>query len=143
MDKRYDAMNSITLNIPVEPMKEYINKKRKEGVAISHMALILAASALSCRLPLAGTGIEQNFDSSETAAVQAKLADLGFPEEASEKLLPEDLLSLKDTVKFGSNYSELYLYNSEGFQSEAYAFQLPDGNVRYVHFFAPVDHSGF
>ncbi len=43
MDKRYDAMNSITLNIPVEPMKEYINEKRKEGVAISHMALILAA----------------------------------------------------------------------------------------------------
>ena len=107
------------------------------------LALILAASVLSCRLPLAGTEIEQNFDSSETAAVQAKLADLGFPEEVSEKLLPEDLLSLKDTVKFGSNYSELYLYNSDGFQSEAYAFQLPDGNVRYVHFFAPVDHSGF
>lgn len=103
------------------------------------LALVLAVSALSCRLPLSGTEIEQNFDSSKTDAVQSKLAKLGFPEELSEKLLPEDLLSLEGTVRFGSNGSELCLYNSDGFQSEAYTFQMPDGNVRCVHFFAPVD----
>lgn len=43
MDKRIDAMNMITIDIPYEPMHEYINKKRKEGVRISHMALVLAA----------------------------------------------------------------------------------------------------
>lgn len=43
MDKRYDAMNMITLDIPAEPMKSYLNDKRKEGVNISHLALILAA----------------------------------------------------------------------------------------------------
>ncbi len=43
MDKRYDAQNMITLDIPVEPMRKYIQKKRREGVAISHMALIAAA----------------------------------------------------------------------------------------------------
>ena len=43
MDKRYDAMNMITLDIPAEPMKSYLNEKRKEGVNISHLALFLAA----------------------------------------------------------------------------------------------------
>lgn len=43
MDKRYDAMNMITIDIPVEPMQKYINEKRKEGHNFSHMALILAA----------------------------------------------------------------------------------------------------
>ena len=43
MDKRYDAMNSIELDIPVSPIQKYINDKRKEGINISHMAVILAA----------------------------------------------------------------------------------------------------
>lgn len=43
MDKRYDAMNMITIDIPLEPMQKYINAKRKEGQNFSHMALILAA----------------------------------------------------------------------------------------------------
>ena len=43
MDKRVDAMNMTTIDIPYEPLQEYINKKRKEGINISHMALIIAA----------------------------------------------------------------------------------------------------
>ncbi len=43
MDKRSDSMNMITLDIPLEPMQNYINAKRKEGVSISHMAIILSA----------------------------------------------------------------------------------------------------
>ncbi len=43
MTERSDAMNMITLDIPVAPMHEYINAKRKEGRHISHLALILAA----------------------------------------------------------------------------------------------------
>ena len=30
MNKRVDSMNMITIDIPVEPIKEYLNKKRKE-----------------------------------------------------------------------------------------------------------------
>lgn len=43
MDKRTDAMNMITLDIPLEPMQSYINKKRKEGTRLSHMTLFIAA----------------------------------------------------------------------------------------------------
>lgn len=42
MDKRMDAMNAITIDIPLDPIQEYLNKKRKEGVNISHMAVIIA-----------------------------------------------------------------------------------------------------
>lgn len=43
MDKRVDAMNMITIDIPVEPIKEYLNEKRKQGINLSHMAVVLAA----------------------------------------------------------------------------------------------------
>lgn len=43
MTERHDAMNMVTVDIPVEPMRRYMNAKRREGVHISHMALILAA----------------------------------------------------------------------------------------------------
>ena len=40
---RYDAQNMITVDIPVEPMKQYMNEKRKEGKSISYRGLIMAA----------------------------------------------------------------------------------------------------
>lgn len=43
MDKRVDSMNMTTIDIPHEPLQTYINKKRKEGINISHMALVIAA----------------------------------------------------------------------------------------------------
>ncbi len=43
MNKRYDAMNMITIDIPLDSIQEYLNKKRSEGVNISHMALLIAA----------------------------------------------------------------------------------------------------
>ena len=43
MDKRNDAMNMITVDIPVQPIQDYINQKRKEGVRLSHMSVVMAA----------------------------------------------------------------------------------------------------
>lgn len=43
MAKRSDAMNMITLDIPVEPMNKFLNEKRKEGKRYSHLSLIIAA----------------------------------------------------------------------------------------------------
>ncbi len=43
MDKRIDAMNMITIDMPIDPVQKYINEKRKEGLSISHIAVFLAA----------------------------------------------------------------------------------------------------
>ncbi|MCR5174374.1 MAG: hypothetical protein K6C09_07085 [Oscillospiraceae bacterium] len=43
LTKRYDAMNMTTLEIPVEPMKAYINARRREGIQLTHIGLVLAA----------------------------------------------------------------------------------------------------
>ena len=45
MPARNDAMNMTTVDIPIEPLRRYMNAKRKEGYHISHMALIMAAYA--------------------------------------------------------------------------------------------------
>lgn len=43
MDKRYDAMNMITLNIPIDPIQNYLNEKRKQGINLTHMDVLIAA----------------------------------------------------------------------------------------------------
>ena len=43
MAKRSDSMNNITLDIPLDPIEKYIRQKKKEGISMSHMAVILAA----------------------------------------------------------------------------------------------------
>lgn len=43
MNRRTDAMNMVSQDIPLEPMQKYLNEKRKEGVNLSHMSLFLAA----------------------------------------------------------------------------------------------------
>ncbi len=43
MDKRVDSMNMITLDIPIDPMMEYIRGKQEEGMKISRLAVILSA----------------------------------------------------------------------------------------------------
>ncbi len=43
MTERHDAMNMVTVDIPVEPLRQYMNAQRKQGRHISHMALIMTA----------------------------------------------------------------------------------------------------
>ncbi len=43
MTKRNDALNMVTVDVPLEPIQSYINAKRKEGVRITHMGVIMAA----------------------------------------------------------------------------------------------------
>lgn len=41
--RRYDAMNTISLDIPLEPIQKYLNAQRKNGKNISHLGIIIAA----------------------------------------------------------------------------------------------------
>lgn len=44
MDKRMDSMNMITIDIPVDPIADYVHRKRDEGgMKISRLAVLLAA----------------------------------------------------------------------------------------------------
>ena len=43
MSKRVDSMNMVTLDIPYDPIQEYLNKKRREGVSLSYLGVIIAA----------------------------------------------------------------------------------------------------
>mgnify|MGYP003296486387 CR=1 FL=1 len=43
MVQRNDALNMIELDIPAQPIQDYINKVRKEGHRISHLAVFIAA----------------------------------------------------------------------------------------------------
>lgn len=43
MNKRVDAMNMVTLDIPYDPIQNYLNEKRRQEIAVSHMAVIIAA----------------------------------------------------------------------------------------------------
>ena len=49
---RYDAMNMITVDIPEEPLRSYMNQKRKEGQPVNHMALLITASVCSVGLDM-------------------------------------------------------------------------------------------
>ena len=43
LTKRYDSMNMITVDVPEEPMHRYMNRKRREGTPVSHLALVITA----------------------------------------------------------------------------------------------------
>lgn len=52
MAKRSDAMNNITLDIPVAPIDRYLRQKKREGTPVSHMAVIMAAYVRTiCEFP--------------------------------------------------------------------------------------------
>lgn len=42
MPQRYDASNSIKVDIDLEPMQDYIRACRKKGISVSHMSIIIA-----------------------------------------------------------------------------------------------------
>ncbi len=43
MDRRSDAMNMTTVNIPLEPIQKFIKEQKEKGIAISHLAMVTAA----------------------------------------------------------------------------------------------------
>ena len=99
MPKRYDAQNSITENIDEEVIKAYIREKRRGGVRINHMAVIIAAyyKAVQTNPKLnyfvMNSRIYQRNHFCVSFVILKKLAD-GSPDETTLKIYLEP----KDTV---------------------------------------------
>ena len=45
MPQRNDALNMIEIDIPLKPIQDYLNSKRKQGINLSHLGVIVAAYA--------------------------------------------------------------------------------------------------
>ena len=99
MPKRYDAWNSITEYIDEEAIKSYIREKRRSGVRINHMAVIIAAyyKAIQTNPKLnyfvVNSHIYRRNHFSVSFVILKKLAD-GSPDETTLKIFLEP----QDTV---------------------------------------------
>lgn len=94
MPKRYDAWNSITEYIDEEAIKPYIREKRRSGVRINHMAVIIAAyyKAIQTNPKLnyfvVNSHIYRRNHFSVSFVILKKLAD-GSPDETTLKIYLE------------------------------------------------------
>ena len=94
MPKRYDAWNSITEYIDEEAIKSYIREKRRSGVRINHMAVIIAAyyKAIQTNPKLnyfvVNSHIYRRNHFSVSFVILKKLAD-GSPDETTLKIYLE------------------------------------------------------
>lgn len=89
MDKRNDAMNMITVDIPVGPIQNYINQKRKEGIRINHMSVIMAAYLKTVReYPLLNNFIvnKKIYTHKEFKVAMVVLKNLATQEETMSKV---------------------------------------------------------
>jgi len=105
MKKRSDSMNSITLDIPLEPIEKYIRQKKKEGHTMSHMAVILAAyNRTICEYPALNRFIvnKRAYSRSEVAVGMVVLRAGATGAETMSKiyLQPEDtILDVEDRIQ--------------------------------------------
>ncbi len=104
MDKRNDAMNMITVDIPVEPIQNYINAKRKEGIRLSHMSVVMAAYLRTVReFPLLNNFIvnKKIYTHKEFKVAMVVLKNLATQEETMSKVkfeLDDDLFAVNEKM---------------------------------------------
>jgi hypothetical protein len=48
MAKRYDAQNMIEVDVPIDPIGDYIREKRKEGKTVTHLGVLISAYLRLC-----------------------------------------------------------------------------------------------
>ena len=71
MDRRYDASNYRDLEIDAETVQSYVNKWRRKGVMMSHMAVILAAQGVMKKQPTSSGGTSFRLQNSCLATIAA------------------------------------------------------------------------
>ncbi len=104
MSKRYDAMNMTTVDIPVEPIQNYINAKRKEGIRLTHMSVVTAAYLrLAYEFPLLNNFIvnKKIYTHKEFKVAMVVLKSLATEEETMSKVqfeLDDNIFEVNDKM---------------------------------------------
>ena len=134
MPKRYDAQNTITEYIDEELIKSYIREKRRAGVRINHMAVIIAAYYRAVMYNpklnyfIMNSKVYKRNHFCVSFVILKKLAD-GRPDETSLKifLTPEDTIfsiQQKITDAVSANAATEQKNNTDKFARMMFSFSL-------------------
>ena len=134
MPKRYDAQNTITEYIDEELIKSYIREKRRGGVRINHMAVIIAAYYRAVMYNpklnyfIMNSKVYKRNHFCVSFVILKKLAD-GRPDETSLKifLTPEDTvftIQQKITDAVSANSATEQKNNTDKFARMMFSFSL-------------------
>lgn len=121
MAQRNDAMNMITVDIPIEPIQNYINEKRKENIKLSHMSVLMAAYLRTVyEFPLLNNFIvnKKIYTHKEFKVAMVVLKNLATQEETMSKVefkLDDNIFEVNDkmTAYVDENRKETSVNNTD------------------------------
>ena len=133
MPRRYDAQNFITQYAEMEPLKKYMQEKRREGVRVSYMTLILAAYFKAAQKNpyinrfVMGSRIYQRNHFCVSFVILKKRAD-GTPDETTIKVYFEDgddILSINRKIEEAVAKNRVATHNNNTDKFANFMLSLP------------------
>ena len=143
MPKRFDAQNFITEYADMEAMRSYIQEKRRDGIRLNYMALILAAYYKSFQKHpkvnrfIVRKHIYERNHFCVSFVILKKRAD-GTPDETTVKLFFEegdDVFSVQKKIDDAVRKNQVEVYNNNTDKFANLAFSVP-GLASFVFGFA-------
>ena len=150
MPRRYDAQNYITEYAEMEPLRCFIHDKRREGVRISYMALILAAYFKAYQENpkinrfIMNSKIYQRNHFCVSFVILKTRAD-GTPDETSVKVFFEDgddVISINRKIEDAVALNQRREHNNNTDRFANFMFSLPVLPKLVVGFVRFLDHFG-
>ncbi len=150
MPRRYDAQNYITEYAEMEPLRRFIHDKRREGVRISYMALILAAYFKAYQENpkinrfIMNLKIYQRNHFCVSFVILKTRAD-GTPDETSVKVFFEDgddVISINRKIEDAVALNQRREHNNNTDRFAKFMFSLPVLPKLVVGFVRFLDHFG-
>lgn len=150
MPKRYDAQNYITEYADMEILRRYIHEKRREGVRIPYMALILAAYFKAYQENpkinrfIMNRRIYQRNHFCVSFVILKNRAD-GTPDETTVKLFFEDgddIFSINRKIEEAVAKNQVAAHNNNTDKFANFMFSLPVLPALVMGFVNLLDHCG-
>ncbi len=133
MPRRYDAQNYITQYADMEPLRRYIQKKRKDGLRLSYMTLILAAYFKTAQQHprinrfIMNSKVYQRNHFCVSFVILKKRAD-GTPDETTLKIFFEegdDVLSIHRKIEAAVEKNRVATHNNNTDKFANFMLSLP------------------